>query len=165
MGGSNLKDKTLEIFNQWDIDHMDDFLDKDEFKRLIEEENDEIINPIIRDLEEEGLIEVERTVGTFWKIARITGEGRRSFPNPYLDDMLLLVLKTLRDYDYENTNQYMSKQNLKTAINEDNDEIINRGLRDLEFDSLIDVSSSISDRWQSVKISKMGRDSLKEKNI
>ncbi len=165
MGGSNLKDKALEIFNQWDIGHMDDFLDKDEFKRLIEEENDEIINPIIRDLEEDGLIEVERPVGTFWKIARITGEGRRSFPNSYLDDILLLVLKTVRDYDYENTNQYISKQNLKTAINEDNDEIINRVLRDLEFDGLIDVSSSISDRWQSVKISKMGRDSLKEKNI
>ena len=165
MGGSNLKDKALETFYQWDIDHMDDFLDKDEFKKLIDEENDEIIKPIIRDLEEEGLIEVERTMGTFWKIARITGEGRRLFPNPYSDNMLMLVLKNLRDYDYENTNQYMSKQNLKTSINEDNDDIINRVLRDLEHDGLIDVSGSISDRWQSIRISKYGRDFLKEHNI
>ena len=160
-----MKDRALEIFYQWDLEKLDGYLDKDEFKKIIDEDNDKILDPIIRDLKEEGLIEIEQTVGSYWKLGRITSEGRFCFPMPYSDEMKLLILNTLREYDYRNLNQYLDKQRLKKLVKEDNDDIINRVLRDLDYEYYIEISSSMQDKWQSVRITKLGREFLEEQNI
>ena len=160
-----MKDKALETFYKWDLEKLDGYLDKDEFKKILGEDNDEILDPIIRDLRDEGLIEIMQTVGSYWKAGRIAPEGRLRFPLPYSDDMKPLILHTLRKFDYRNLNQYLDKQRLKKLVEEDNDDIINRVLRDFDYAYYIETSSLAQDKWQSVRITKLGREFLEEQNI
>lgn len=164
-----MKEKILEIFYNWDIENPNQPIDKDELKKRIEEQNDAILDPYIRDLEAEGQIEiVGSTAGTYWKVARITSMGRdffRDVKNPYTEEMKIKVLQALRDYDQEHFDDYMSKLNLKKAVDEENDNIIDNILKDLEDEYYIDASSSISDKWQSIKITKTGRDFLQQEGF
>lgn len=79
--------------------------------------------------------------------------------------MKIKVLQILRDYDREHFDDYMHKLNLKKAVDEENDNIINNILKDLEDEFYIDASPSIQDHWQSIKITKEGRDFLEKEGL
>ena len=160
-----MKEEALKIFYDWDMEHMNIPIDKNEFKRRINEENDDLIDQVIRDLKDDNLIEIKQTMGSYWIAGNITAWGRQQFPNPYSDDTYIHTLKAIRDFDYEHMDEYMNKSKLKEKIEEYNDKIINYILRDLEYNAYIEIFSSIGDKYNSFRITKVGRDYLKENNI
>ncbi|MHA2256119.1 MAG: hypothetical protein ACXAAM_08610 [Candidatus Heimdallarchaeaceae archaeon] len=161
-----MEEEALRIFYEWDIENIDVPLDAGEFKRIIGEDNDDVINQYIRDLKEDGLIETFSKVGKQWRSGRITPYGRQRFPNPYSDEMFDLILKTIRDYDYENMNQYMNRTKLKEIIKEDNDNINDLVLRTLEEEGFIEIIKSVTgSKYSAFRIKKPGRDYLEGKGI
>jgi len=164
-----MKEKILKTYYEWDIENPDKPIDKDELKKRLGESNDDILDPIIRELHEDGLIErLTNALGKsgHWYITKITPKGRDLFRKQtelYREDLEIKVLQVLRNYDQKNFNQHMSKTDLKKSIGEENDNIINNVLKDLEDKEYITVFPSIKDRWELIKITNKGIEYLRKK--
>jgi len=76
----DIKQTMLEILNEWDVENLNNHMPKVKFEERVKseigEENTKLIDSHVRDLIEEGYVDILGTIGNLYGGIRLTKEGR-----------------------------------------------------------------------------------------
>ncbi|OYT57927.1 hypothetical protein B6U70_01680 [Euryarchaeota archaeon ex4484_162] len=76
MEKTEIEIKILTQLRNWDNKHLNSWLSREDFKKMIDEENDDIVDQYVRELEEEGYVKLNYGIGAYFHDIRITKKGR-----------------------------------------------------------------------------------------
>jgi len=78
--------------------------------------------------------------------------------------MNIRVLVRLRNWDYEHQNDWMSRDDFKQEIDEDNNDLIDQWVRELVEVGYVELHSGVGAYFHDIRITRTGRDFLAERN-